>query len=132
MANQGVQGRAADKANTHADIQNLIIEIYDHDVSTGDDLLGTATTDASRSCSVSYISASTIRSGEEERVPGFRDPLTRYSACRTGSSRAFSRDRSEDKEADPLVLTATDSGGGLPDRDQDEPYREQFPESDWV
>lgn len=56
MANQSLQGRVIDEANPPVDIQNLLIEVYDHDVLKTDNFLGTATTDASGSYSVSYTS----------------------------------------------------------------------------
>jgi hypothetical protein len=58
MANGGVQGRVVDTANPPVGIKNLIIEVYDHDVLSADDFLGTATTDASGAYSVSYTPGS--------------------------------------------------------------------------
>jgi hypothetical protein len=74
MANQGVQGRVVDNANPPVGIQNLIIEVYDHDVLTADDFLGTATTDANELSSQSprgtarfeFVRTS-ARSGEQQQ-----------------------------------------------------------------
>src|ERR1700687_1353085 len=58
MANQGTQGRVIDKANPPVGIKNLVVEVYDHDVLSADDFLGTTTTDANGNYSVSYTPGS--------------------------------------------------------------------------